>query len=51
MRKEKGKEIDEVAKEAYKILKEQPHLKIYQAVALAKEVLKYRKKPLSDTTE
>jgi len=43
--------IDAVATEAAKIMKEQPHLKIYQAVALAKEVLKYRKKPLSDTTE
>ncbi len=45
----KGKEIDAVATEAAKILKEHPHLKIYQAVALAKESLKYgekyRKKP------
>lgn len=37
--------IDEVATEAAKILKDYPNLKYRQAVALAKEILKYRKKP------
>ena len=38
------KKIDEVTEEATKLLKDNPHLKIYQAVALAKEILKHRKK-------
>ena len=43
------KKVDAVATEAYEILKENPHLKLYQAIALAKQSLKYsekyRKKP------
>ena len=44
VRKVSGKEIDDVIKEATKLLKDNPHLKIYQAVALAKETMKHRKK-------
>lgn len=39
------KEITEVVEEAAKIMKDYPQLKYYQAVALAKEILRYRKKP------
>ena len=45
----KGKEIEKVAEEAAKILKDYPKLKYSQAIALAKAALrygeKYRKKP------
>lgn len=44
-----GKEIEKVAEEAAKILKDYPKLKYSQAIALAKAALrygeKYRKKP------
>lgn len=39
-----NKKIDEVATEAAEILKEHPHLKYYQAVALAKEMTKRKEK-------
>lgn len=44
VRKVSGKEIDDVIKEATKLLKDNPHLKIYQAVALAKEITKQKEK-------
>ncbi len=37
--------IEATIEEAVKILNDYPHLKFYQAVALAKEILKYRKNP------
>ena len=44
VRKGIGKEIEAVIEEATKLLNKNPHLKIHQAVALAKETLKHRKK-------
>ncbi len=44
VRKGIGKEIEAVIEEATKLLNKNPHLKIHQAIALAKETLKHRKK-------
>lgn len=41
MRKEAVKEIEATIEEAVKILNDYPHLKFYQAIALAKESLKH----------